>query len=413
MRGSTRNWLSGITSAPAGRSAITCVRSCARGAPATLLVWGPARYALQDRDRWPGWSAPQRVERLKLVVQNRRFLVLVDKQAAPNLASQTLAAALRALPEHRQQTFGYRPLPAESFTDSEAHAAICYQACNREAAGFSAGYSRHCADFFGANERPKRLWLFALDARARAHLRALEVPAGVLPVGQPQLLSLFEVLQKAPDPRAKNTRFRIGAVLTLVAMALLAGRREIAVIVRFAQTLHPRQRRLLGLTVRKGTQAFYEVPGYRVFYPVLGRLDHGKFAALLSDGLLAHAGMLPQALAMDGKMIRDHLGLLTLAQHEDGAPQAVAVYDPKEGTARCEQVVATALLEKLPALDGKLITADALHCQKASARVVVEKGGEYLFQVKGNQPGLLAQAQTLDAHPGAPFLSGRRVAKVG
>jgi hypothetical protein len=395
-----------------------------RGAPAALLVWGPACYALKDRDRWLGWSASQRVERLKLIVQNRRFLVLADKLAAPNLASQTLAAALRALPEHWSQTFGHRPLLAESFTDPEAYAGTCYQACNWEAVGSSAGYSRHRADFYVANERPKRLWLFALDPRARAHLRAAEVPAecrpgvvappsGVLPVDQPQLLSLFEVLQKAPDPRAKNTRFRIGAVLTLVALALLAGRRDLAAIVRFAQTLHPRQRRLLGLPLRKGTRAFYEVPGYGVFYAVLGRLDHVAFAALLSDWLLAHAGTLPQALAMDGKMIRNHLGLLTLAQHEDGAPQAVAVYDQKEGTERCEQVVATALLEKLPALDGKLITADALHCQKANARAVVEKGGDYLFQVKGNQPGLLAQAQALDARPGPPFLPRRRVATVG
>ena len=224
---------------------------------------------------------------------------------------------------------------------------------------------------------PKRLWSFALDARARAHLGAGEMaadcrqrlvapPSGVLPVDQPQLLSLFEVLQKAPDPRAKNTRFRIGAVLRLVAMALLAGRREIAEIVPFAQTLHPRQRRLLGLPVRKGTQAFYEVPRYGVFYAVLGRLDQAMFASRLSDGLLAHVGTLPQALAMDGKMLRDHLGLLTLAPHEDGAPQAVAVHDQKEGTPRCEKVDATALLKKLPALGGKLITATARHCQKAN-----------------------------------------------
>ena len=395
-----------------------------RGQPVALLVWGPACYALKDRDRWLGWSATQRVERLKLIVQNRRFLVLADKQAAPNLASQTLAAALRAVPEHWQQTFGYRPLLAESFTDPEAYAGTCYEACNWEPVGFSAGYSRHRADFYVANERPKRLWLFPLDPRARAHLRAVTLPAecqrgviappsGVLPVAQPQLRSLFEVLQTASDPRAKNTRFRIGAVLTLVALALLAGRREIAEIVRFARTLHPRQRRLLGLPLRKGTQAFYEVPGYGVFYAVLTRLDSVEFAALLSDWLQAHAGTLPQALAMDGKMIRDHIGLLTLAQHEDGAPQAVAVYDQKEGTPRCEQVVATALLEKLPALDGKLITADALHCQKANARAVVAKGGEYLFQVKGNQPGLLAQAQALDALPGPPFLPRPRRAAAG
>jgi len=70
-----------------------------RGRRAALLVWGAACYALYDRDPWLGQSAPQRVERLKIIVQNRRFLVLAGKANAPNLASQTLGAALRALPE--------------------------------------------------------------------------------------------------------------------------------------------------------------------------------------------------------------------------------------------------------------------------------------------------------------------------
>lgn len=52
-----------------------------------LLVWGPAAYKLKDRERWIGWSVPQRLERLKLVVQNRRFLLLSQKGAEPNLAS--------------------------------------------------------------------------------------------------------------------------------------------------------------------------------------------------------------------------------------------------------------------------------------------------------------------------------------
>lgn len=395
-----------------------------RGRPAALLVWGPACYALKDRDRWLGWSATQRVERLKLIVQNRRFLLLTAKGEAPNLASQTLAAAVRALPTHWQQAFGYRPILAESFTDPEAYAGTCYSASNWEPVGFSAGYSRHRADFYVDNESPKRLWLRELDPQARRHLCSAALPAecqpgviappsGVLPVDQPQLLSLFEVLQRAPDPRAKNTRFRIGAVLTLVALALLAGRRDISTLARFATTLHPKQRRLLGLPLKSGTKAFYEVPTYSVFYAVLTRLDSAAFATLLHDWLQARAGTLPQALALDGKMIRDHIGLLTLAQHEDGAPQAVAVYDQKEGTPRCEQTVATTLLKGLPALDGKTITADPLHCQKNTARAIAEKGGDFLFQIKGNQPGLLAQAKAFDAQPGPLFFPRPQSATAG
>ena len=392
------------------------------GQPVALLVWGPACYALKDRDLWISWSAPQRVERLKLIVQNRRFLLLTAKGQSPNLASQTLGAALRALPGQWRERFGYRPLVAESFTDPEAYAGTAYKASNWEPVGFSAGYRRHRADFYVPNDRPKKLWLRELGPSSRCHLRALAVPAdcqaglvtspaGVLPVSAEQLGSLLDVLRNAPDPRGKNTRFRIGPVLTLIAMALLAGRREIAEIARFATSLKHPQRRRLGLPLKKNTRAFYQVPTYDVFYQVLTRMDPEAFAARLNDWLRSRADTLPQALALDGKMIRDHIGLLTLAQHEDGAPQALAVYDQKEGTERCEQSAAADLLEKLPALDGKLITADPLHCQRKTARAIVEKGGDYLLQIKGNQPNLLKQAKGLDALQDTPFLpTPKRVA---
>lgn len=394
------------------------------GQPVALLVWGPACYALKDRDRWISWSVPQRLERLKLVVQNRRFLLLTPKGAAPNLASQALAAALRALPGHWQQHFGYQPLLAESFTDPEAYAGTAYKASNWEPVGWSAGYARHRADFYVPNERPKKLWLYPLQPDAKALLRALQVPtdcraglttppAGTLPVKVEQMDSLLDVFRRAPDPRDANTRYRIGPVLTLIALALLAGRREIAEIARYAQTLKPAQRRRLNLPRKKGTKCFYQVPGYDVFYQVLTRMDPEAFATLLNGWLRQHHGQLPAALALDGKMIRDHIGLLTLAQHEDGAPQALAVYDQKENTPRCEQTAAVALLDQLPALDGQLLTADPLHCQRGHARRIVAKGGDYLFQIKGNQPKLRERAQQLDALKGTPFLSTAKAATVG
>jgi hypothetical protein len=387
-----------------------------RGRPRALLVWGPACYALKDRDRWIGWSANQRVERLKLVAQNRRFLLLADRGAEPNLASQTLGAALRALGAQWEESFGYRPLLAETFTDPEAFEGTCYKASNWLAVGMSAGYSRHRADFYVANDRPKKLWLYPLEPKAREQLRAVRLPAacaagqiappsGVLPVRQPQMESLLELFRRAPDPRGKNTRMRIGPVLAICAMALLAGRRDIAEIHRFAQSLNQAQRRHLGLPRQKGTKAFWPVPSYSVFYQVLTRMDPEPFAALLTGWLQAQAGTLPQALALDGKMIRDHIGLLSLAQHEDGAPQAVAVYDQKEHTPRCEQTAAQALLQRQPALDGQTVTADALHCQKATASTIVAKGGDYLLQIKGNQPALLQQAEACADLPGPPFLS--------
>jgi hypothetical protein len=77
-----------------------------------LLVWGPAAMKLIDRDQWIGWTDTQRSQRLGLIVQNRRFLVLA-KGRMPNLASRSLALAVRALPAQWQARFGYAPLLAE------------------------------------------------------------------------------------------------------------------------------------------------------------------------------------------------------------------------------------------------------------------------------------------------------------
>ena len=164
--GSTNSWANIITWEPA-EPVGDYLRQVVEGdgQPLALLVWGPACYALKDRDRWISWSANQRVERLKLVVQNRRFLLLTAKGQSPNLASQALGAALRVLPEHWQERFGYRPLLAETFTDPEAYAGTCYKASNWEPVGYSAGYRRHRADFYVANERPKKLWLLSAEAR--------------------------------------------------------------------------------------------------------------------------------------------------------------------------------------------------------------------------------------------------------
>jgi hypothetical protein len=148
---------------------------------------------------------------------------------------------------------------------------------------------------------------------ARQLLRSLQVPeacrgglttapSGTLPIKAQQQDSLLDVFRQAPDPRDTNTRYRIGPVLTIMAMALLAGRREIAEIARFATTLSQPQRRRLGLPRKRGTRAFWKVPGYGVFYQVLTRMDPEAFATRLNGWLQSLAGTLPQALALDGKM---------------------------------------------------------------------------------------------------------------
>jgi hypothetical protein len=377
-----------------------------------ILTWGPACYALKDRDLWIGWCATQRVERLSLLVQNRRFLLLTERGESPNLASQVLAAAVRALPGHWLERFGYRPLLAETFTDPESYQGTCYKASAWEPVGTSQGYERHRADFYREHGKPKRLWLRPLHPSAKKLLRAenpalpedcraglRRAPTGTLPLKAAQLPSLLEALREVPDPRSKNTRFKIGPVLAIVALALLAGRRDIASIARMANLLDQDQRFVLCLP-REAGKKIRSVPGYSVFYEVLTRLDPEAFAHALNRWLCAQAGALPAALALDAKFIRDAVGVLSLVEADTGAPVALAVVDQKEATPRSEQARAPGLLASVP-LDERIVTGDALHATREQARVIVEKGGEYLLQIKGNQPQLSALVERARSAP--PF----------
>jgi len=308
-----------------------------------LLAWGPACYSLRDRDEWIGWHAAQRSERLKLIVQNRRFLLLHERGTEPNLASKALAAALKALPGQWEQRFGYRPLLAETFTDIERFHGTCYKANGWIEAGQSQGFARDALDFYVPHGHIKRLWLKPLVPTARELLCAQRLPDsfaagacsnahGVMPFKETQLRSLMEALQAVPDPRARNSRFRIGSVLGITAMALLCGCRQISEIHRFASRLTQMQRMKIGLPLKKWKGTFREIPGYHVFYQLLRNVEPGHMASVLTQWLQQQAGALPGALAMDGKFIGETVGVLTLADHETGAPEAMAHCSKKKAT---------------------------------------------------------------------------------
>ena len=362
-----------------------------------LLMWGSACYRLKPRDEFIGWTPTQRAQRQKLVVQNRRFLLLSDRGEQPNLASHILGVVARELPGLWHEAFGYQPLLAETFTDIEAFEGTCYRASGWQPLGLSKGYSRHRADFYVLNERPKKLWVRELRPAAASTLRAMQLPPecqggahsdadGVLPLAKTQVESLHEALSKVPDPRARNRSFHIGAVLSIVAMAIFSGHTNLVQIVRFANRLRNDQRKELGLPRFAPDSSYRKVPSYKVFYNLLRKLDIDAFAQCLSTWLSQHSGSLPAALALDGKFIRDTVGVVCLVDHETGVPRAMARASKKEGEGDdCEIKAAQRMIEAHGDLSNTLTTADALHAQRRTASSVVSRGGDFIVQAKDNQ----------------------------
>lgn len=382
-----------------------------------LFLWGSAAYRLKDRDAWIGWNPAQQAQRQKLVVQNRRFVMLGEQGASPNLASRMLGLVIRELPEMWEKKFGYQPLLAETFSDIEARAGTCYKAAGWLALGESRGYSRHRADYFVPNDRPKKIWVKPLRPNAVKGLRAPEVPAecakgagsdadGVMPVNVGKIDSLQDWLRRVRDPRAGNTVFRIDSMLLIITLAIFSGHRNLVQIVRFGNRMTLRQREAVGLPRYRKDSRYRKVPSYSAFYNLLRQMDVDEFARVLNDWLAHHEGSLPAALALDGKFIRETVGLVCMVDHETGAPHAMGKASQKEGEGQdCELKAGQRLIRERKELNNKVITADALHLQADTARDILERGGEYILQAKGNQKTTRREAEVLTSDL-SPFLPG-------
>ncbi len=167
-------------------------------------MWCASALHLKDRDGWIGWDPLTRAQRLKLIVNQARFLIPKTARR-PNLASQILAAATTALPAQWFAHHGYAPLLAETFTDPEAHAGTCYKAAGCEPVGKTVGFERHRCDFFAFYDHPKRVWLKPLARQAKEQLCAAQLCARHAPaltvgaaarcaLNAPQRYSLKEAL---------------------------------------------------------------------------------------------------------------------------------------------------------------------------------------------------------------------------
>ena len=104
------------------------------------------------------------------------------------------------------------------------------------------------------------------------------------------------------------------------------------------------------------------------------------------------ANVEPAPIALDGKTLcktmQTHgrsIHLLSLFDHQTGGVLRQLAMPPDTN----EHKAARELLQKI-VLKGRVITGDAMFCQRDLCQQIVDSGGDYMFVVKGNQPELKA-----------------------
>ena len=176
------------------------------------------------------------------------------------------------------------------------------------------------------------------------------------------------------------------------------GQKDIA---KFARGLSQAQRRALG--IRRNPQGKYPAPTQPTFCRLLQRVDAHKVEEVILAIQEQMRGPAPkdQLIVLDGKEPR----------HGSGASILSAVTVPSQhylGSALVDQKtneipVARELFKRLE-LEERLVSLDALHTQDETARaLVLEHGADYLLTVKGNQPTVREQIETLVAVPQGDF----------
>jgi len=379
------------------------------GAWVALLSFSAPALHLKAREEHIGWSPRQRSRRLGFVVNNSRFLVLPERHRYPNLASRVLALCLQRLSDDWQAAWGHPVLLVESFVDESKYRGTCYKACGFAAVGLTAGFGRTSRDFYLEHGQPKQLYVRELQKGALATLRRGRLPAelaaheeqisGPCPLRAPVLGSLLAAFKMLEDPRrGHGLRHRQPFVLACAAVAMLMGAGGYEAFEEICQKMSQRQLRALGCRVNPKTQR-YRAPSDSTFFRVLNRLDAAHFDLIVGQWMLGQDRSVLARLAIDGKTLRGSgrrdgkaLQLLSAVSHHLRLTVAQEPIAEKSN----EIPAIKPLLQKLPrsALEGSLLTADALHCQQETARFVTQElGADYLLGLKGNQSGILERAQ--------------------
>ncbi len=370
-----------------------------------LLAWSAAAFNLKGREDWIGWDRRQKRRRLSLVANNSRFLIRTERRV-PNLASRVMKLCLDRLSADWERKYSHPILVIESFVDSEMFLGTCYKASGWTLMGLTQGYRRSRQDYYEEHHRPKQLWMRELKAGARTVLRGRNLPEGLKGIeadvvpecSRPgvELEEMMRFFESISDWRRRSGDYRMASLVTLTVCAGLCGvqrgQRDLAV---FATNLTREQMGVLRFP-RRGKPRRYQTPKETTFFRFLSHVDSVALEkALLNwqDHVLGHRLAEDDQVAVDGKELLSSQGT-----------EIVSAYSVKSGrwlgservAADSNEIPAAQTLLRRAPIEGTLVSADALHTQTKTARIITqERGADYLFTVKGNQKSVAESARQL------------------
>ena len=224
----------------------------------------------------------------------------------------------------------------------------------------------------------------------------------------PLTCALVERLQTIPDPRRQNENLKHPLVdlIILGLCGVVAGCEDFVEIAAWGKVNEPFLRTFLALP--------HGMASHDTFTRVFALVPPATVQAVVLPWLLERRGVPGEYVHLDGKTLRgtrcQQRKLKALHVVSAGAGQSGITLGQVAVAAKSNEITALPELLNLLDLHEKIVTIDAMGCQKAIAETIVEGGGDYLLAVKDNQPTLHAEIQAAFAQAPAPKLRSPRVA---
>jgi len=224
--------------------------------------------------------------------------------------------------------------------------------------------------------------------------------------------SLAAAFAAVPDPRrAASVVYPLPAMLAMAVAALLANHLSVLAIAEWGARQDATMRAALGFPTER-------TPCQSTLQRLFRQLDGHALAATLTACFRPSAGPVSPGpagpgIAIDGKAQRGRLRFahpgcpvhaLSACCHDTGIVLAHEPIEAGTDKAEAELTVAPALLARI-AWPGRVLTGDALFCQRTLCQPVQAAGGDYLVMVKANQETLHGDIELLfDPPPAAATL---------
>jgi predicted transposase YbfD/YdcC len=197
-----------------------------------------------------------------------------------------------------------------------------------------------------------------------------------------ETIVFLDHFRSLPDPRQRGkVIYPLDEVLLLCLLAVLAGAESFVEIARFGTQK---------LALLRRFRAFADgTPSHDQLGDIFATLDAEKFQHCFVAWVASLTGAPAGVIAIDGKTVRR-------SYQEKGRKAAIhmvsafaarqrLVLGQVKVAEKSNEIVAIPKLLDMLAIDGAIVTIDAMGCQRAIARKIIDKRADYVLALKDNQ----------------------------